>query len=196
MAPMVRREADPVKSSRPESVRCTTPAGESPVPVSAGAPGSRPQVSVGDPGARAGRQEPLRREQPRGPQHKVKPAASTHSQPGSRADHVAAKATCVAPVPERAADAGGVWGVARVEGGVRNTGDPSVRSLSRPARPYKPSVKSVGVQRESEGVEVPMRAVQQNAALGKDPCGSRVGGGGKREGMSGHRSRINHPPRA
>lgn len=68
-----------------------------------------------------------------------------------------------------------------------------MRSLSRPARPYKPSVKSAGVQRESEGVEVPMRAVQQNAALGKDPCGGRVGGGGKREGMSGHRSRTNHP---
>ena len=88
---------------------------------------------------------------------------------------------------------GGVLGAARVEGVVRNTGDPSVQSLSRQACPYKPRVKSGGVQRESEGAAVPKRAVQQNTAGGKGPCGGRVGGGGKREGMSGQWTRSNSP---
>jgi hypothetical protein len=39
---------------------CIDPAGESPVPVSAGAPGSRPQAQGEIPVSRAGRQEPLR----------------------------------------------------------------------------------------------------------------------------------------
>src|SRR5207249_9762186 len=75
----------------------------------------------------------------------------------------------------------------------RNTGDPSARPLSRQARPYKPMVKSGGVQRESEGVTVPLMAVQKNAAGGRGPCGSRADGGGKREGMAGHKIRSNHP---
>src|SRR6266850_5222942 len=69
----------------------TEPAGESPAPVSNGAPGSRAQ-----PGeilqAAAGRQKPLRREQERRPQHEVNPAASSHLQSESRAAHVTAKA--------------------------------------------------------------------------------------------------------
>ena len=80
-----------------------------------------------------------------------------------------------------------------MEGEVWNTGDPSARPSSRRTRPYKPSAKSGGVQRESEGAVVPMRVAQQNAAGGKGPCGGRVGGGGKREGMSGHETRSNHP---
>ena len=83
--------------------------------------------------------------------------------------------------------------MARVEGGVRNTGDPSAWPLSRQACPYKPRVKSGGVQRESEGVVVPVMAAQQNAVGGKGPCGSRVGSGGKREGMVGRKPRSNHP---
>ena len=74
--------------------RCASPAGESPVPVSAGAPGSRPQARGRDPGGpKRGveslqRREP-RREQERGPQHEVKPAASTDKQSGepSRSCH-------------------------------------------------------------------------------------------------------------
>jgi len=150
-------------------------------------------VSGGDPRTRAGRREPLRRERPHGPQREVKPAASSKKQSGSRAAHFTAKATPDTPEPERVSGSGGVWGAARVEGGVRNTGDPSAWPSSRRARPYKPRVKSGGVQRESEGAVVPERAVQQNAAGGKGPCGGRVGGGGKREGMAGHKSRSNHP---
>src|SRR3979411_1595000 len=76
--------------------RCTSPAGAS------------PDVSKGDLGARAGRQKPARRAESRsgerahGPQHQVKPAASTDLQPGGRADHVTAKATLIAGVPKPA----------------------------------------------------------------------------------------------
>ena len=41
------------------------------------------------------------------------------------------------------------------------------------------------MQRESEGTVVPVIAATNNAAGGKGPCGGRVGGGGKREGMAG-----------
>lgn len=65
---------------------------------------------------------------------------------------------------------------------------------------YKPEAKSAVAQRESEGVTVLERAaraartnaVQNNAAGGKDPCGGRVDGAGKREGMSGEPG-TNHP---
>jgi len=80
-----------------------------------------------------------------------------------------------------------------VQGGVRNTGDPSARPTSGRRAPYKPKAKSAAVQRESEGTEVPQtgaqasgtNAVRQNAAGGKGPCGGRVVGAGKREGMAG-----------
>src|SRR5947199_4072776 len=51
--------------------------------------------------ARAGRQEPARRrkscsgEQTHGPQHQVKPAASTKLQPGGRTDHGAYASTLI-----------------------------------------------------------------------------------------------------
>jgi RNA-directed DNA polymerase len=46
-------------------------------------------------------------------------------------------------------------------------------------------VKSAGVQRESDGVVVPVIGVQHNASGGKGPDFGRVGGAGKREGMTG-----------
>ena len=45
-------------------------------------------------------------------------------------------------------------------------------------------VKANGVQRESDGVVVPVIAVR-NAAGGKGPDFGDAGGGGKREGMAG-----------
>ena len=48
------------------------------------------------------------------------------------------------------------------------------------------------MQRESEGVIVPVRVATNNATLGKGPCGGRDGSGGKREGMAG-RTGPNHP---
>src|ERR1700730_5584248 len=161
---MVRREAEESLGIGAKSASCAFPAGASPASVSTGAPSSRPQARGGDPGARAGRQEPARRrtpcrgEQAHGPQHEVKPAASTDEQSGSRAAHVTAKATLPAGVPEPVGGPGGVGGAARVQGSVRNTRDPSARPPSRQARPYKPKAKTGRAQRESDGVVVPENA--------------------------------------
>jgi len=176
---------------------CACPTGGSPVPVGVGAPGSRPQVVEGDLLARAGcqksvnRREPLSGEQARGPQHEVKPAASTDLQPAGRAAHVTAKATSPGRDPKRAGDCGGVWGAARVQGHVRNVRGPSVQPLSGRAGSYKPKAKLSGAQRESEGIVVPdgvkapTKAVGHNAAGGKGPCGGHAEIAGKREGMAG-----------
>ena len=53
-------------------------------------------------------------------------------------------------------------------------------------------VKSLGGQRESEGVVVPLIGVQHNAPGGKGPCFDHAGEVGKREGMTGS-ARSNHP---
>ncbi len=190
---MVRRDENPDRLVRAGLSCCTVPAGASPVPISAGAPGSRPQAWGETPVSRAGCRKPLRREQVRGPQHEVKPAASKQKQSGGRAAHVTAKVTPPALDPERAGGPGGVWGAARGQGVVRNTRGPSSRPWSRRAVPYKPMAKAGGAERESEGVVVPLIPAQNNAGGGKGPWGDRVGGGGKREGMSGQLIRTNHP---
>ena len=191
---MVRRdEAEHTEIARAAS-RCTVPTGASPVSANAGTPSSRPQARDESPVAQAGCQEPLRREQARGPQHQVKPAASTHLQPESRAAHVTAKATFQARKSGgvSAGSLGGVRGVARVQGAVRNTRGPSARPVSGQAGSYKPTAKASGVQRESEGTVVAMRAVTNNAVGAKGPCGGRAGEAGKREGMAG-KTGPNHP---
>jgi hypothetical protein len=190
---MVRREAAGARAASGEpSACCASPAGESPVSVRAGAPSSRPQASGGDPVVQAGCRKPVRRREPcggeqaRGPQHQVKPAASTEEQSGSRAAHVTAKATFGAGrVPEPASGPGGVRGAARGQGDVRNTRGPSRRPSSRRARPYKPKAKSGRVERESEGIVVPSITATNNAVGGKGPWGGCVAGAGKREGMAG-----------
>jgi hypothetical protein len=170
--------------------RCASPAGASPAPVSAGAPGSRPHLLGGDLDGRAGCRKPVKRREPcsgeqaRGPQHEVKPAASTDKQSGSRAAHVTAKATPAAQRPEGAAGPGGVWGAARVQGGVRNTGDPSAPPSSRQGGSYKSKTKSSAAQRESEGLVVPRRVVTNNATGGKGPCFGHARTEGNREGMA------------
>ena len=191
---MVRRDATGASGSREDDAsvaRCATPAGARPVPVSVGAPGSRPQVAGGDLRAQAGYREPVRRREPRsgeqarGPQHQVKPAASTEEQTGGRAAHVTAKATPAVRAPKRTAGPGGVWGAARVQGVARNTRGPSAQPRSRQGGSHKPKAKSSVAQRESEGVVVPVMAATNNAVGGKDRWGGRVGGAGKREGMAG-----------
>ena len=170
--------------------RCASPAGASPVPVSAGAPGSRPHLLGGDPDGRAGCRKPVEQrklsdgKQARGPQQEVKPAASTDTQSGSRAAHVTAKATSAAPRPEGVAGPGGVWGAARVQGGVRNTGDPSASPSSRQGGSYKSKTKSSIAQRESEGLVVPRRVATNNATGGKGPCFGHARREGNREGMA------------
>ncbi len=168
---------------RPAASRCSSPAGASPASVSAGAPSSGPQARPETAVARAGCQEPLRREQVRGPQHEVKPAASTDSQPESRAAHVTVKATSPAPRSGgvRAGGLGGVGGAARGHGEGRNTRGPSARPGSGQRGSHKPKVKAGAAQRDSEGAIVLRRAVQQNAAGGKGPCGGHGAGARTRE---------------
>lgn len=72
-----------------------------------------------------------------------------------------------------------------MQGDARNTRGPSRLSLSRQSFPYKPKAKSVRAERESEGIVVPVTAVQKNAAGGKGPWFGHVEGGGTCEGMAG-----------
>ena len=144
---------------------------------------------------RAGRQEPLRREQQRGPQHEANAAASSDIQRESRASHVGAKATSSedkGPGGEYSLGLSGVRAAARAEGLVRNRRDPSAQSASGKDRSYKPKVKGSGAQRESEGVVVLTRAVDENTAGGKGPHFGHAGDGGTREGMAG-KTEPNHP---
>jgi hypothetical protein len=187
---------------------CTTPAGERPVPVSAEAPDSRPQSLREIAVSRAGCQKPNAQQQlrcgerVRGPQHEVKPGASTQKQSESRAAHVTVKATTDVLVSERTADLGGVVGAARVQGEVRNTRDPSAQPMSRQRCSYKPKAKSSAVQRESEGIVVPKReaqaertnAVKNNAAGGKDPCGGYVDGAAGKPCAGNRHARFERGP--
>ena len=197
MRGMVRPEVTASKSAQARKraeACCTEPAGESPARVIAGEPDSRPQTEGESLLVRAGRRmPPARRKQESGPQHEVKPAASSDSQWGSRAGHVAAKARSAVPAPERAAGFSGVGGAARSHGSVRNRRDPSARPASGQVRSYKPKAKSGVAQRESEGAVVPLKAVANKAAGGKSPCGARAGDGGTRKGMPGQASPAKHP---
>ena len=188
---MVRRdEAD----RGPSASRCSSPAGASPVSVSAGAPSSRPQASAERLVAEAGCQKPLRREPVRGPQPHVKPAASTNLQSESRAAHVTAKA--MSPTPQSggvgAGGLGGVMGAARVHGDERNTRGPSARPASGQRNSYKPMAKTSAAQRASEGTVVVPSLATNNARGAKGPCGGQVGRASTRKGMTG-RTGSNHP---
>ena len=186
---MVRPDEQPHRSSH------TEPAGASPARTGIGPSGSRPPARGEIAVAEAGRRKPLRRKQERGPQHQVKPAASTDKQCGSRAEHFTAKAmfatreSGAAPVASPA----GVEGAARAQGSVWNRRDPSVQPASGQSGAYKPKAKSRCAQRESEGVVVPAMAVQNNAAGGKGPCFGQARRKGKCEGMDG-KTVPNHPP--
>src|SRR6266480_357861 len=130
-------------------------------------------------------------ERTHGPQHQVKPAASTNLQSEGRTAHVTVKAKSSTGVPKPVVGSGGVRGAARVSGEARNTRDPTAQPLSRQGGSYKPMAKSSAVQRESEGIEVLQtagnaagtNAVTNNAAGGKGPCGGRADAAGKHEGM-------------
>jgi hypothetical protein len=189
---MVRREGEERLMLAGADPRCAFPTGGSPVPVGAGAPGSRPPSSGRDSDDEAGRRKPPRREQACGPQHQVNPAASTDEQSGGRAAHVTAKAIPTTQAPERGAGSGGVWGAARVQGDERNTGDPSVRPWKGRGDSYKPKAKSGAAQRESEGLVVPVMVATNNATGGKGPCFGRARSEGKRKGMAA-KSGPNYP---
>ena len=187
---MRREEVD----GRSSASCCSSPAGVSPASVSAGAPSSRPQASGEIPMAQAGCQKPPRRKPARGPQHQVKPAASSDLQPESRAGHVAVKAMSAVPQSGgvRAAGLGGVWGAARVQGDERNTRGPSARPGSGHSDSYKPMAKSSRAQRESKGIVVVRRTATKNAVGAKGPCFGRARNDGKCDGLC---QRIDKPPR-
>jgi hypothetical protein len=159
---MVRREGGAegrAQASAKADPCCTSPAGESPVRVSAGAPGSRPAPEAERPIGEAWCRKPSLAKagggkQQRGPQHQVKPAASSQKQSERRAEHVAAKATYSPRESGLGEKLGGVWGAARAEGEMRNTRGPSVPPTSGKGRSYKPMAKSSVAQRESEGAVV------------------------------------------
>jgi hypothetical protein len=67
-----------------------------------------------------------------------------------------------------------------------------VRPMSGQSGAYKPKVKSRRVQRESEGVVVPVMAATNNATGGKRPCFGHARRRGKCEGMDG-KTVPNHP---
>ena len=198
---MVRREdSEPAVARATEEAesRCTFPAGESPVRVIAGEPGSRPPLEVERPKGEAWCRKPrsakaVRGEQQRGPQHQVKPAASSQKQSERRAAHVTAKATFSPRESGWGEKLGGVWGAARAEGEVRNTRDPSELRRCQPRGSLnKSSAKSGTAQRESEGAAVLMMVAQNNATGGKGPCFSHAGEERRREGMTGT-SESKHP---
>jgi hypothetical protein len=190
---VVRRDADRNRAVGRRSAHCASPAGASPALASVGAPGSRPQAAGEIPLARAGRRKLARRFKPRseeqacGPQHEVKPAASTEAQSGGRADHVTAKATPSARASKRVDGSGGVGGATRVQGEVRNTRGPSPQPVSGRGVSYEPKAKSSVAERESEGAVVVAMPAQNNASGAKGPCGDdavRTGKGPRRNGLS------------
>ena len=86
----------------------------------------------------------------------------------------------------------GVREAARAHSLVRNRRDPSAWPASGKDQGYKPMVKALGGQRESDGVVVPLIGVQHNAPGGKGPNFDHARNAGKREGMTGI-IRSNHP---
>jgi RNA-directed DNA polymerase len=87
----------------------------------------------------------------------------------------------------------GVWGAARAHSSVGNRRGPSAWPASGKDQGYKPMVKILGGQRESEGVVVPLIGVRDTPG-GKGPCFDHVREVGKCEGMTGS-FRSNHPGR-
>jgi len=179
---MVRRDDDDGMLPPPSCCACL--AGESPAPVSVGAPGSRSPESRETSSAEARRRKPSSGEPGRGPQHKVKLAASTNKQRESRAGHVTAKAMSSAGRSETTTDdLSGVRSAARVHRHERNTGDPSACSSSEQRGSNRSSAEASAVQRKSEGIVVPMMAAPQNAVGGKDPWGGHDDEGREHAGM-------------
>jgi len=172
---MVRRDVSDIRDVGSPLACCAFPVGASPTPVGVGAPGSRVAVRGEILCVEADRREPFRGERPYGPQHEVKPAASSESQSGSRAAHFTAKAMSGALVPKRASGPGGVWGAARTEGKVRNTRGPSSQPSSRRASRISHRVKACRAERESEGIVVVLIRAEQNARGAKGPHFGHVG---------------------
>ena len=189
---MVRRDDDGGPAGTPDGnplSRWDDLAGVSPASEAAGAPSSRPAAEGETPTAEAGyrkqasQRELISEKQVRGPQHHVKPAASTEKQSESRTGHFAVKATSTTRAPEHDVDLGGVRGAARVQGSSRNTRDPSAPPSSWLGDANRPRAKGGIAQRKSDGVIVPMKTA--NTVGGKGHERGHVVEEGKRKGMTG-----------
>ena len=174
--------------SRPEQ-SCTDLAGVSPVQVSIGAPGSRPQFRGVIPGTSAGRQEPsVRREQGSGPQLKVNAAASSEYQPKGvregRADHVTAKAIDNSqrrPEWEWTSPGYGRWHATK---GMCGTGETLLDSRKAKTVGIRPKAEIPGNREGVRGVRSTDEGGEDKPLEGRGPA-SVVAVEGKREGMPG-----------
>ncbi len=158
---------------------CIDPAGESPVQVSVGAPGSRLPVAAERPLAEAQRQEPgSSGKQAHGPQpSEVNVAASSDSQPKGvregRAGHATAKATDIGPDPKRPVDLSGVETAARAQGSMRNGRGPTRSSSSEEGTPISAERETVscreGVRGDRSSNEAADNAVERRVPASVAP---------------------------
>ncbi len=176
---------------RPES--WIRPAGESPVRVIAGEPGSRPWSVVERRRAEQGVKSLFGGSKRAGRSAircescslvKVttgEPSRSCHGEGSIRQTGVPDM-----PLPGPS----GVWGAARTHGLVRNRRGPSSQPRQH-VRSYKPMVKSSGGERESDGVVVLVISAR-DAEGGKGPDFGHAEERGKRKDMT-ETARSNHP---
>jgi hypothetical protein len=158
---------------RPE--RRVSLTGESPVRVSAGAPGSRPQSKEEIPKAERGVKSLEEREQGSGPQQApVNAAASSDYQPKGvregRAAHVTAKATDSSLGPERLLDLSGVGAVARFQSATWNRRDPTWQPSQAKAGRIRRDAESARSQEGVRGVRSTGEGAHHNALEGRDPA--------------------------
>lgn len=137
---------------------CIDLAGESPVRVSASAPGSRPQQVIERSSAERGVESLYAwRKRSCGPQHEVNPAASSDYQPkgvrseSSRACHGEDNRQRVS-AGASALDRSGVWGVGRSERAMRNTGGPRRQPGQAKTERIRPKAESARSRKGVRGV--------------------------------------------
>jgi len=167
----------------------TRPAGESPAPVSAGAPGSRPQSRGETPAAERGVESLFGGSKCAGWDCSLvkvtigEPSRSCHGeghvrQSWFRIGHGGSPRgmeTCTRTRSDR-----GTW-------------ETRLASLLSKDRPYKPKAKGDGGKRESEGVVVVRIGAQNNAPGAKGPRFDRACGGRRRKGMAALKMRSDNP---
>gem|GEM_PF-2324870 len=165
------------------------PAGESPAPVSAEAPGSRPQPRGETPAAERGVESLFGGSKRAGWDCSLvrltigEPSRSCHGeghvrQSWFRTGHggsLRGTETCTRTRSDR-----GTW-------------ETRLASLVSKDRPYESKAKGDGGKRESEGVVVVRIGAQNNAPGAKDPRFDRACGGRKRKGMAALKMRSDNP---
>ena len=142
------------------SARCVELAGESPVLVIAGEPGSRPRASREISPSERGVESPTGAVRRPGGEQSCGPSLKRTLQPreigprkggDGRAGHVTAKATDCIRRSGGMQDTPGVWRRARSESSTRNRRDPHWQPTLGEGDAYKRNVKSRRAGRESEG---------------------------------------------